>query len=38
MATTISSSARRIEVVVGVILVVIGVILTLPYFGFPVFL
>lgn len=38
MATTISNSARRIELVVGLILVVIGIILILPYFGFPVFL
>lgn len=38
MATTISGSARRIELVVGVILVIIGIILTLPYFGFPVLL
>jgi cytochrome c-type biogenesis protein len=38
MATTISNSARRIELVVGLILVIIGIILILPYFGFPVFL
>jgi cytochrome c-type biogenesis protein len=38
MATTISRSARRIELVVGVILVIIGIILILPHFGFPVFL
>jgi cytochrome c-type biogenesis protein len=38
MATTISKSARRIELVVGLILIIIGIILILPYFGFPVLL
>ena len=34
MATRISRSARHIEVIVGVILIIIGVILILPFFGF----
>ena len=38
LATRISGSARRIELVVGVILVIMGIILILPYFGFPVLL
>jgi cytochrome c-type biogenesis protein len=38
MATKISHAARPIELVVGVILIIIGFILTLPFFGFPVFL
>jgi cytochrome c-type biogenesis protein len=38
MATAISSSAHRIEMIVGVILVVIGIILILPYFGYQVLL
>jgi cytochrome c biogenesis protein CcdA len=38
MATKISEYARRIEMVVGIILFIIGIILILPYFGYPVIL